>query len=60
MSVAKGFPWDVVAGSTEYEGLRASRLTTKVTKSRRRMFQAMVVSSFTTETGVARAMLYVA
>ena len=36
MSVAKGFPWNVMAGSTEYEGLGASRLTTEVTKTRLR------------------------
>jgi hypothetical protein len=57
---AKGFPWDVLAGSTEYEGLGARRLTTEVTKTRLRVFQAMAVSSrFTSENDTARAMLYV-
>ena len=61
MSVAKEFPWGVLAGSADYEGLSASGLATEVTKTRLRMFhQAMAVSRFTSENDMAKAMLYVA
>ena len=36
LSVAKGFPWGVLAGAPEYEGLGYSRLATEVTKGRLR------------------------
>jgi len=52
--VAKGFPWDVLAGAPEYEGLGYSRLTTEVTKGRLRLFQNMAVSRFATENDLAR------
>ena len=55
MSVAQGFPWDVLAWSAECEGLGASRLTTEVAKTRLRMFQAMAVSMLTSENDMARA-----
>ena len=38
LSVAKGFPWNVVAGASEYESLGYSRLATEVTKGRLRLF----------------------
>ena len=41
LSVAKGFPWDVLAGSPEYEGLGYSRLTTEVTKGRLRLYSSL-------------------
>jgi len=37
LSVAKGFPWDVLAGAPEYEGLSYRRLTTEVAKGRLRL-----------------------
>ena len=60
LSVAKGFPWDVLAGSPEYEGLGYSRLTTEVTKGRLRLFQSMAVSKFATENDLGRAMTHLA
>ena len=60
LSVAKGFPWDVLAGAPEYEGLGYSRLTTEVTKGRFRLFQNMAVSRFATENDLGRAMAHLA
>ena len=60
LSVAKGFPWDVLAGAPEYEGLGYSRLTTEVTKGRLRLFQNMAVSRFATENDLGRAMTHLA
>ena len=56
LSVAKGLPWYVLAGSPEYEYLGYSRLTTEVTKGRLRLFQSMAVSKFATENDLGRAM----
>ena len=36
LGVAKGFPWNVLAGSLEYGGLGAQQLATEVTKARLR------------------------
>ena len=60
LSVARGFPWDVLAGAPEYEGLGYSRLTTEVTKGRLRLFQSMAVSKFATENDLGRAMTQLA
>ena len=53
MSVARGYPWAVMAGAPEYEGLGYSRLATEVTK-------AMRVSHFTSENDLGHAMTYLA
>ena len=42
MGVAQGFPWEVLSGSPEFDGLSALRLTTEVTKARLRQFQSMM------------------
>ena len=60
LSVARGFPWDVLAGSTEYEGLGYSRLATEVTKCRLRLFQNMATSRFASENDLGRAMTQLA
>ena len=60
LSVVKGFPWDVLAGSPEYDGLGYSRLTTEVTKGRLRLFQSTAVSKFATENDLGRAMTHLA
>ena len=60
LSMAKGFPWDVLAGAPEYEGLGYSRLTTEVTEGRLRLFQNMAVSRFATENDLGRAMTHLA
>ena len=36
IGVARGFPWEVLSGSSEFDGLGALRLTTEVTKARLR------------------------
>jgi len=38
MGVAQGFPWEVLSGSPEFDGLGALRLATEVTKARLRQF----------------------
>lgn len=58
MCVARGYPWDVMAGAPEYEGLGYSRLATEITKTRLRLFQSMCVSRFTSENDLGRAMTY--
>ena len=60
MSVAQGFPWDVLAGSAEYDGLGANRLTTEVTKTRLRLFQSLTVSRFASENELSLAMVCLA
>ena len=60
LSVAKGFPWDVLGGAPEYEGLGYSRLSTEVAKGRLRLFQNMAVSRFATENDLGRAMTHLA
>ena len=60
MCVARGYPWDVMAGAPEYEGLGYSRLATEVTKTRLRLFQSMCVSRFASENDLGRAMTYLA
>jgi hypothetical protein len=60
MSVARGYPWDVMAGAPEYEGSGYSRLATEVTKIRLRLFQSMCVSRFVSENNLGRAMTYLA
>ena len=45
LGVAKGFPWNVLSGSLEYDGLVALQLATEVTKARLRQFQSMITSS---------------
>ena len=56
LSVAQGFPWEVISGSLEYDGLGVNCLSTEVTKARLRLFQAMMTSRFDTENGMAMAM----
>ena len=56
LSVAQGFPWEVISGSLEYDGLGVNRLSTEVTKARLRLFQSMLVSRFDTENSMAMAM----
>ena len=36
LGVARGLPWNVLAGSLEYDGLGAFQLATEVTKARLR------------------------
>ena len=60
LSVAQGFPWEVISGSLEYDGLGVNRLSTEVTKARLRLFQAMMTSRFDTENGMAMAMVRLA
>jgi hypothetical protein len=60
LSVARGFPWGVLAGATEYGGLGYSRLSTEVTKSRLRLFQNMATSRFASENDLGRAMAHLA
>ena len=57
LSVAQGFPWEVISGSLEYDGLGVNRLSTEVTKARLRLFQAMMASRFDTENGMAMAIV---
>ena len=45
LGVARGFPWNVPAGSLEYGGLGALQLATEVTKARLRQFQSIITSS---------------
>ena len=56
LGVAKGFPWNVLAGSLEYDGLGALQLATEVTKTRLRQFQSMITSSAAADCSVAMAM----
>ena len=44
LGVARGFPWNVLAGSLEYDGMGALQLATEVTKARLRQFQSMITS----------------
>ena len=60
MGVAQGFPWEVLSGSPEYEGLVALRLTTEVTKARLRQFQSLISSTCDSETSLAMGMLQMA
>ena len=55
--VAQGFPWEVLSGSLEYDGLGAPRLTTKVTKARLCQFQSLISSTYDSETSLAMGML---
>ena len=45
LGIAKGFPWDMLSGSLEYDGLGALQPATEVTKARLRQFQSMITSS---------------
>ena len=58
--VAKGFPWNVLVGSLEYDGLGALQLATEVTKARLRQFQSMITSSAAADCSVAMAMVSLA
>ena len=58
--VARGSPWNVLAGSLEYDGLRALQLATEVTKARLRQFQSMITSSASADCSVAMAMISLA
>ena len=60
IGVAQGFPWEVVSGSPEFDGLGALRLTTEVTKARPRQFQSMISSAYDSETSLAMGMLRMA
>ena len=60
MSVAQGSTWGVLAGAAEYDGLGANRLTTKVTKTRLRLFQSLTVSRFASENELSLAMVCLA
>ena len=57
LGVAKGFPWNVLSGSLEYNGLGALQLATEVTKARLRQFQSMITSSAAADCSVAMASL---
>ena len=61
MRVAQGFPWEVLSGSPEFDGLGALRLATEVTKARLCQFQSMISSTYyDSETSLAMGMLRVA
>ena len=60
LGVAKGFPWNVLSGSLEYNGLGALQLVTEVTKARLRQFQSMITSSAAADYSVAMAMVNLA
>jgi hypothetical protein len=60
MGVAQGFPWKVLSGSPEFDGLGALRLTTEVTKARLRQFQSLISSTYDSETSLAMGMLRMA
>ena len=60
MGVAQGFPWEVLSGSPEFDGLGALRLTTEVTKARLRQFQSLISSTYESETSLAMGMLRMA
>ena len=45
LGVATGFPWNVLAGSLEYDGLGALQLATEVTEAWWRQFQSTITSS---------------
>ena len=47
IGVAQGFPWEVLSGSLEFDGLGVLRLTTEVTKARLRQFQSLISSTLT-------------
>ena len=53
LGVAKGFPWNVLSGSLEYDGLGALQLATEVTKARLRQFQSMITSSAAADCSVS-------
>ena len=59
MGVAQGFPWEVLSGSPEFDGLGALRLTTEVTKARLRQFQSLISSTYDSETSLAMGMLQI-
>ena len=60
LGVARGFPWNVLAGSLEYGGLGALQLATEVTKVRLRQFQSMITSSASADCSVTMAMISLA
>ena len=60
IGVAQGFPWEVLSGSPEFDGLGALRLTTEVTKARLRQFQSLISSTYDSETSLAMGMLRMA
>ena len=60
LGVARGFLWNVLAGSLEYDGLGALQLATEVTKARLRQFQSMITSSEPADCSVAMAMVSLA
>ena len=49
IGVVQGFPWEVLSGSPEFDGLGALRLTTEVTKGGLRQFQSMISSTYDSE-----------
>ena len=52
----RSFPWDVLTGATEQDGLGAVRLSTEVTKARLRHCQAMATSPTAGESVMALAL----
>ena len=60
MGVAQGFPWEVLSGSPEFDGLGALRLTAEVSKARLCQFQSLISSTYDPETGLAMGMLQMA
>ena len=60
MGVAQGFPWEVLSGSPEFDGLGALRLTTEVAKARLRQFQSLVSSTYDSETSLVMGVLQMA
>ena len=49
IGVAQGFPWEVLSGSPEFDGLGALRLTTEVTKARLHQSQPLISSTYDSE-----------
>ena len=60
LGVARGVPWNVLAGSLGYNGLRPLQLAAGVTKARLRQFQLMITSSASADCSVAMAMVSLA
>ena len=60
VGVALGFPWEVLCGSPEYDGIGMTRLSTEVTKARLRQFQSLICSKINEERLLAFSMLWLA
>ena len=60
LGVARGFPWNMLAGSLGYDGPGSLQLATEVAKARLRQFQSMITSSKLADCSVAMAMVSLA